>query len=43
MIIKWKVYTAVIKMPSLMGWVQRPSGLIKVELSASAFRTIYLG
>jgi hypothetical protein len=26
-----------------MAWVQRPSGLIKVEGSASAFRWIYLG
>jgi hypothetical protein len=30
-------------MPSWMAWVQRPSGLIKVEGSASAFRGSYLG
>ena len=35
--LKWKAYTKVIKMPSWMAWVQRPSGLIKVEGSASDF------
>jgi hypothetical protein len=40
---KWDVCTKVIKMPSLMARVQRQSGLIKVEASASTFRRRYLG
>ncbi len=32
------MYTKVIKMPSWMAWVQRPSGLIKMDRSGSAFR-----
>ncbi len=35
--LKWKVHTKVIKMPRLTAWVQRPSGLIKMEGSARAF------
>ncbi len=30
-------------MPSWMAWMQRPSGLIKVEGCESAFRGSYLG
>ncbi len=36
-IIKWKVYTKVIKTQSWMPLVQIPSGPIKVEVSTSAF------
>ncbi len=36
-LLKWKVYTKVIKMPSWMAWVQRPSCQIKVEGSTRAF------
>ncbi len=32
----------VIKMPSWMAWVQRPSGKFKVEESASALKRSYL-
>ncbi len=35
--LKWKVYTKVIKMPSWKAWDQRPSGLVKMEGSASTF------
>jgi hypothetical protein len=37
------VYTKVIKMISWNALVQRPSGLIKVERSASTFIRCYLG
>ncbi len=33
-----KVYTKVIKLPSLMTWERRPNGLIKMEGCASAFK-----
>ncbi len=36
-LLKWKVYTKVMKMPKWMAWVFRPSGQINVEGSASAF------
>jgi len=41
--LKWKIYTKVIKMLSWMAWVQRPSGLIQVEGSASTYRGSNLG
>jgi hypothetical protein len=31
-------YTKVIKKPRWMAWVQRPIGLIKMELSTSSFK-----
>jgi hypothetical protein len=34
---KWKVLTKIIKMSCLKAWVQRPSGLIKMEGSARVF------
>ncbi len=36
--LKWKACTKVNKMASLMAWEQRPSGLIKMERSACAFK-----
>jgi hypothetical protein len=36
-VIKKRVFTNVIKMPSWKAWLQIPSGLIKMDLSASAF------
>ncbi len=36
----WNVYTKVIKMPSRMACVQRPSVQIKVEGSARAFKGV---
>jgi len=39
---KWDVCTKVIKMPSLMAWVQRRSGLIIEEGSASDFRDTFI-
>ena len=35
--LKWKIYTKVIKMPSRMAFVQRPSGLIFDKGSARHF------
>jgi hypothetical protein len=41
-LLKWKVYTKIIKMPSWKTWVQSASGLIKAEGSTIAFKGSYL-
>jgi hypothetical protein len=39
---KQKLFTKVIKMPSLNAWVKRPTGLIKRGTQHKAFKRVYL-
>ncbi len=41
-LLKWKVYTKVIKLPSWKTWMQSANGLIKAQGSARVFKGSYL-